>query len=177
MRRRRLLMLATLALPAAASALTPQLQAPNVVVISSRLVTSGQPSAAALAQLGALGFDAVIYLAPPSVSDAVPDEPALVQGQGLHYINIPIPFGNPTEAHFDSFVAALAALADKRQLLVHCQVNMRASSFVFLHRVIVGKERPAAAYEAVARVWTPSGAWRRLIVGLLRKNGISFEPY
>lgn len=177
MRRRRLLTLATLALPAAAGALTPQLQAPNVVVISSRLVTSGQPNAAALAQLVALGFDAVIYLAPPTVSDAVPDEPALVQRQGLQYINIPIAFSNPTEAHFDTFVTAMAALADKRRVLVHCQVNMRASSLVFLHRVIVGKERPEAAYDAVARVWTPSGAWHRLIVQLLRKNAISFEPY
>lgn len=176
MRRRRLL-IAGLALPAAARPLTPPLQAPNVVVISPRLVTSGQPTAAALAQLGALGFDAVIYLAPPTVADAVADEPAIVQRQGLRYINIPIRFDNPTEADFDGFVAAMAALADKGRVLVHCQVNMRASSFVFLHRVIVGREKPETAYESVTRVWTPGGAWRRLIDQLLRKNGITFEPY
>ncbi len=52
----------------------PRLIAPNVVEISPRLVTSGQPSAEALAGLKAMAFDAVIYLAPPTVSDAVRDE-------------------------------------------------------------------------------------------------------
>lgn len=177
MQRRELLTLATLALPAAVRALTPQLQAPNVVVISPRLVTSGQPGAAALAQLGAQGFDAVIYLAPPTVSDAVADEPVLLQRQGLRYTNIPIPFNAPTAAHFDSFVAAMAAEAESRRVLVHCQVNMRASTMVFLHRVIVGKETPETAYEAVSRVWVPGGPWRQLVVSLLRQHGIGFAPY
>lgn len=51
-----------------------RLAAPNVVEISPRLVTSGQPSAEALAGLKAQGFEAVIYLAPPTVTDAVRDE-------------------------------------------------------------------------------------------------------
>lgn len=38
----------------------------NVVKISPLLITSGQPSAEALAGLRAHGFDAVIYLAPPT---------------------------------------------------------------------------------------------------------------
>jgi protein tyrosine phosphatase (PTP) superfamily phosphohydrolase (DUF442 family) len=175
-RRCLLVTLGASALPATAAALTPQLQAPNVVVISPRLVTSGQPGASALSRLGAQGFDAVIYLAPPTVSDAVADEPALLQRQGLRHINIAIPFDAPSAAHFERFVAAMAELADKR-VLVHCQVNMRASTMVFLHRVIVGKEAPETAYEAVSRVWVPSGPWRQLVVSLLRRHGINFEPY
>ena len=68
----------------------------------------------------------------------------------------------------------LGALAD-RKVLVHCQVNMRASSMVFLYRTITLKEQPLAAYHAVQRVWSPNGAWRKLIEGQLRKHGISFE--
>jgi hypothetical protein len=62
-------------------------------------------------------------------------------------------------------------------VLVHCQVNMRASSLVFLHRVIRGQEDPALAYEAVARVWSPSGPWRQLITSQLARYKIDFVPY
>ena len=155
---------------------SPKIDAPNVVSISSRLVTSGQPTAAALARLSEQGFGAVIYLAPPTVPDAVRGEAAIIEKQGMTYVNIPIKFNNPTEADFESFVAALARVADRR-VLVHCQVNMRASSFVFLHRVIHGKKDPDKAYESVTKVWAPEGPWKDLIIGLLRKNRIAFEPY
>lgn len=153
-----------------------KLDAPNVVVISERLVTSGQPKAAALQSLAALGFGAVIYLAPFSVPDAVKTEAEIVQSQGLAFINIPINFNSPTEADFESFEAALQKLGDKK-VLVHCQVNMRASSMTFLHRVITNKEPPQAAYEAVSQVWSPRGPWKALLVAVLRKNQIAFEPY
>ena len=64
------------------------IEAPNVVPISPRLITSGQPTAAALSLLAAQGFQ-----------------------------------------------------------------------------------------ESVARVWSPDGPWKRLLVSQLRKAGIEFEPY
>jgi hypothetical protein len=54
---------------------------------------------------------------------------------------------------------------------------MRASSMVFLYRVIVRREEPERAYEAVARVWSPSGPWKALLLAQLRKAGIAFDPY
>jgi protein tyrosine phosphatase (PTP) superfamily phosphohydrolase (DUF442 family) len=130
-----------------------RLAAPNVVEISPRLVTSGQPTAEALTGLKALG-DAVIYLAPPTVSDAVPDEQLIVTRQGLVFTNIPIRFDNPTEADFEKFASTLRELGS-RKVLVHCQINLRASVMVFLYRATVLKEEPRVAYEAVAGVWSP----------------------
>ena len=152
------------------------LEAPNVVVISQNLVTSGQPTAEALAGLSAQGFKAVIYLAPSSVHDAVKTEPEVVARQGLEFVHIPIPFGSPTEAHFDSLSAALHRLQGQK-VLVHCQVNMRASTMVFLHRVIKNKENPAVAWESVTRVWSPDGPWKRLALSQLAKHGIEFDPF
>lgn len=160
------------ALPALAQA--PKL--PNLVEITPRLFTSGQPSADALGELKAQGFEAVIYLAPPTVPDAVKDEPLILAKQGLTYVNIPIKFGAPTEADFETFAAVVASLAP-RKVLVHCQVNMRASSMVFLYRAIKLKEPPDAAYKAVAQVWSPEGPWKKLIEAQLKKAGIAFEPY
>ncbi|APV52240.1 hypothetical protein BWI17_02015 [Betaproteobacteria bacterium GR16-43] len=149
---------------------------PNVVEITPKLVTSGQPSASALAKLKEQGFEAVIYLAPPTVSDAVRDEPLIVTKQGLTFVNIPIQFGKPTEDDFETFAGVLAGLGGKK-VLVHCQVNLRASSMVFLYRVLKLKEAPEAAYKAVSAVWKPHDAWATLIEGQLKKNGIAFELY
>jgi protein tyrosine phosphatase (PTP) superfamily phosphohydrolase (DUF442 family) len=171
MRRRALLVLG---LSAPAAALAQAL--PNRVDISPQLVTSGQPGAAALAGLQAQGFDAVIYLAPSNVHDAVRDEAAIVQRQGLAWIHLPVRFGEPREADFHALVAALRG-QHGRKVLVHCQVNMRASSLVFLYRTIELKEPPERAYEAVARIWSPDDVWKRYLVTMLRKHGIGFDPY
>ncbi len=177
-RRTTLLWAATAAVVACtgARAADAAFQAPNVVPVSARLVTSGQPTAATLAGLSAQGFGAVIYLAPSTVSDAVPGEADIVRRQGLEFVHIPIEFGNPTAADFESFVEAMRRLRE-RKVLVHCQVNMRASTLTFLYRAIIGREPPEQAYEAVAKVWSPGGPWRRLLVAELRKAGIAFEPY
>ena len=153
-----------------------RLAAPNVVEISPRLVTSGQPSAEALAGLKAQGFEAVIYLAPPTVHDAVRDEQVIVTRQGLVFINIPIRFDNPTDSDFEQFASALGGLG-KRKVLVHCQINLRASVMVFLYRAIVLEEEPRMAYESVTGVWSPDGPWRRLIKDQLAKNKVAFEPF
>ena len=122
------------------------------------------------------GFGAVINLSPLTGSDAVPGEAELIRKQGLEFVHIPIKFGNPTETDVRSFVGALNRQTDKK-ILVHCQVNMRASSMTFLYRVIIGREKPEQAYESVARVWSPKGPWKRLFAAQLKKAGIAFEPY
>lgn len=154
--------------------------APNQVEISAQLVTSGQPTAEELASLGAQGYGAVIYLAPPTVPDAVPDEALIVGRQGLIYVNLPIAFDAPTAADveaFDALVQALAPRLGERRLLVHCQVNLRASTLVFLHRATVRREDPANAWDAVSRVWTPRGPWRTLVQTRLAAAGIRFDPF
>lgn len=170
--------LAFVGLPAAGRSAVPvlKLEAPNVVVISEQLITSGQPSARALAQLRAQGFDVVLYLAPPTVADAVAEEPAILDAQGVQYLNFPIPFGDPTAQDFAAVSAALTRYEGKK-VLVHCQVNMRASTMVFLHRVVVDKVPPDTAYESVAAVWSPQGPWKRLISNVLQQHRIAFEPY
>jgi protein tyrosine phosphatase (PTP) superfamily phosphohydrolase (DUF442 family) len=153
-----------------------RLAAPNVVEISPRLVTSGQPSAETLAGLKAKAFEAVIYLAPPTAPDAVHDEQLIVTRQGLTFINIPIQFDNPTESDFETFASMLSGLGS-RKVLVHCQINLRASVMVFLYRAIILKEEPRVAYEAVASVWSPDARWRRLIEDQLHKHKVAFELF
>ena len=159
-----------------AAAEWPAVDAPNFVAVTSSLATSGQPSPAALADLERLGVEAVISLGPRSGPDLVPEERAIVRAQGVEFISLPFPPDGPSEAQYVAVAQALRRVQGRRTL-VHCQVNWQASTFVFLYRVIVRREDPELAYESVARVWSPSGPWRELLITQLRKHQIDFEPY
>lgn len=167
-------LLALLSVHVAAAAQTLLPPPPNMIPITPMLTTSGQPSAAWLETLGSRGVEAVIYLAPLTVGDAVPDEPQILARQSIAFVHIPIAFNQPGDADFQRFVVAMNEFAGKN-ILVHCQINMRASSMVFLYRTIVGKENPNKAFEAVERVWVPNGVWQRFTASELKANGIAFE--
>jgi len=149
--------------------------APNTVAVSPRLVTSAQPSREFLGTLGAQGFEVLLYLAPPTVGDALPDEPLIAARQGLVYVNIPVAWTAPTQRDFESVSRVLDAYAD-RKVYVHCQANFRASSMVFLYRVIRLKEPPEAAWDALRGAWEPNPTWRAFILATLKANGVAFNP-
>ena len=159
---------------ASAPAADQPIDAINIVSISENLVTAGQPTPESLAGLSALGFQAVIYLAPPTVHGAVANEADIVRSQGMEFINIPIQWSEPTEDDFHSFVEAMNRLQGQK-VLVHCQANMRASAMTFLYRVIEAGENPSLAYEAVQQVWTPEDQWKEFVNAQLQKANISFE--
>lgn len=154
----------------------PALHMPNVVSITPRIVTSGQPSTQALADLRAQGFEAVVNLVPPNAAAAVIEEGVIVSRQGLVYVNIPIKSDVPTEPDYQLFASVMEALAE-RKVLVHCQINVHASSMVFLYRVVVAREDPRVAYESVLKVWSPYGPWMHFILLVLGKHEVHFEPY
>ena len=149
---------------------------PNLTVIDSKLTTSGQPSAEWLGTLRDQGYEAVIYLAPPTVEDAVREEPLIVGRQGLVWVNLPVRWNAPADADYETFAALLQSLRGKK-VLVHCQVNFRASTLTFLYRVLVEKTDPQQAWEAVSKVWTPRGPWKELMLDRLKKNGVAFDPF
>ena len=159
-----------------ATALAAPAAPPNLIVIDAKLTTAGQPSAEWLATLHDQGYEAVIYLAPPTVSDAVRDEPLIVARQGLIWANLPIKFGSPADADYESFAGLLKALRGKK-VLVHCQVNMRASTLTFLYRTLNEGTDPNLAWESVSKVWTPDGPWKALVLKRLHAQGIAFDPF
>ena len=160
---------------AASPAMGHEGPAPNRVDIAPGLSTSGQPTRAFLETLREQGYEAVVYLAPPTVPDALADEPKIVGRQGLVFVNIPIAWEKPTAADFDAFTRVMKAL-ENRKVWVHCQMNLRASSMVFLHRVITLKEPPDKAWESVQRAWVPNATWKAYILATLKAHGVSYEP-
>ena len=159
------------------AALASALDAPNVVTISPRLVTSGQPNEKALASLREEGFTAVVYLVPTTAQDAIPREPEILREQGIEFTKVPIHWQQPTGADYAAFASAMRRVPSGEKVLVHCQINLQASSMTFLYRVIELKEAPDKAYESVAAVWSPNEVWKRYIAAELARVNVKFEPY
>lgn len=149
--------------------------APNVMVATPLLVTAGQPDRASLLKLKSEGYAAVISLAPGNTADAVSDEAEILKAQGIEYVHVPIPWQAPEASHLAATAAALKRY-EGQKVLVHCQMNMRASAVTFLYRAIYAKEDPAVAWTAVKKVWTPKDQWAKYVDDQLRANGITFKP-
>ena len=130
----------------------------NHVVINDRLHTSGQPESAQLSGLAERGFEMVINLAPPTTQGAIATEGQLVAEDGIVYVNIPVDWRNPTYADFALFSGVLNQSGD-RQVLIHCQVNKRASMFTFLYQVVHEHVPVETAFEFVKQVWVPEDQW------------------
>jgi protein tyrosine phosphatase (PTP) superfamily phosphohydrolase (DUF442 family) len=152
------------------------LDAPNIVTVAPGIVTAGQPTAQALTSLHEEGFTAVVYLVPPGASDAVVGEADIVRGQGMDFTQLPMRWEQPTDADFDAFAAAMTRMRDGK-VLVHCQINLRASTMTFLYRAITLREPVDKAYDNVTAVWSPNAVWKRYIAAQLARAGIAFEPY
>ena len=168
-------LLAAASLPAAAPpAAVAGIVAPNVVVVRPDLVTAGQPDRQSLLRLKAEGYAAVISLAPGDTPDAVPDEAEILKSQGVEFVHVPIPWQAPEARHLESMAAAMQRLKGKK-VLVHCQMNMRASALTFLYRAIHEKEDPATAWADVKKLWTPKDQWAQFIDTQLRAHQITFE--
>jgi protein tyrosine phosphatase (PTP) superfamily phosphohydrolase (DUF442 family) len=146
----------------------------NYVAATERLHTAGQPDAATLGTLAEQGFELVVNLAPPNNQGAVADEGKLVAEDGPTYVNIPVNWQSPTYEDFELFSAVMNGARD-RKVLVHCQLNMRASAFTFLYRVIHEQVPPEQAMEALRAVWIPRDQWATFTADVLKRNHIAFE--
>jgi protein tyrosine phosphatase (PTP) superfamily phosphohydrolase (DUF442 family) len=147
----------------------------NFVAVTDQLASSGQPSVAQLQRLRARGYAVVVNLAPPESFGSIASEGELVASQGLVYINIPVNWQKPAERDFQLFSDVLNSNRD-RKVWVHCQMNMRASVFLFLYRVIHDRQPVERAIENVQAVWVPNEIWREFMQSTLKRHHITFDP-
>ena len=148
----------------------------NLVHWRRGLDSSAQPDQAWLQNAKALGYDMVINLAPPEYETAVETEGALLAKTGVVYVNIPVAWTSPTIEDFQLFSNVLKAAGNKN-VLVHCQVNLRGSSFTFLYRVI---HEGAPLNDSLAKltgVWAPNPTWKKFVETVLAANGRRIEVF
>jgi RimJ/RimL family protein N-acetyltransferase/protein tyrosine phosphatase (PTP) superfamily phosphohydrolase (DUF442 family) len=137
--------------------------------ISDRLATAGQPTEDELALIARSGYRAVINLALPTSTYALPDEAAVVERLGVDYVPIPIDFESPDLPSALRFFKELKRREHER-VFVHCAMNKRVSALVYAYRVAVGGEEPKRARFDLDALWAPSEPWRRLMADAARRS-------
>ena len=142
---------------------------PDFLRLSEQTGTAGQPDAEQFAAIREAGYEVVINLRPPA--DALPDERALVEGEGMEYVPIPVAWEAPTVENVEQFFATMQANEGKRAF-VHCAKNMRVSAFMYLYRVVKHQVAPEVAMVDLHQIWQPNPTWQALIEQTMAQNGI-----
>lgn len=138
---------------------TVHMDAQNTYQVFDWLWSSGQLSKEDIALLPSLGIEAVINLALPTSSNALPGEAELITGLGIGYFHIPVVWANPQQSQLDTFFDILDTLKGRR-VWVHCALNMRVSAFIYLYRKLRLKEDAASAGYPLREIWEPDGTWK-----------------
>jgi protein tyrosine phosphatase (PTP) superfamily phosphohydrolase (DUF442 family) len=155
--------------------MAPGALALNYVQHTSSVSSSGMPTTAQFARIGKAGFDVVIDLVPVGSITGHANERELVRDAGMAYFSVPVSFMSPKASDYEQFVQAVRQ-HDGARTLVHCELNMRASAFVFLFRVIELGTDPDEAFEDVTRIWQPASHWKAFMRDTLSSHGKTL-PY
>ena len=137
-------------------------------VVHENLVTSGQPAFDELELIAKAGFKVVINLALTDASNVLVGEDRRVLELGMDYINLPILFDRP------SYTQALRALEllktlHSQKVWLHCALNMRVSSLMYIYRVHHLMVDEIEAQGFLNQIWIPNADWQ-LMIEQLRKH-------
>ncbi|HUQ28914.1 MAG TPA: protein tyrosine phosphatase family protein [Usitatibacter sp.] len=146
----------------------------NFVQWREGLASSAQPTSGWLGDAKANRYDVLINLAPPQSHGSIANEGGVVASKGVMYVNIPVDFMRPTAEDFRFFSEVMKA-SQGRSVFVHCQANFRASSFVFLYRVIHEEAPVGETWKKLQGVWVPEPQWKRFIEETLKASGKAAE--
>ncbi len=138
----------------------------NFRIIDPRIASGGQPTFDQLIELADTGCQVVINLALPTSTNAIPNEGELVTQLGLTYVQIPVIWDEPHLDDFQQFLGCMEVFREKK-IFVHCAMNMRASCFLFLYRVIALGLNPEIAADDMLSVWQPNETWQNFMAQVL----------
>lgn len=145
----------------------------NHLVYDDAFASAGMPNAAFIEKLGRDGVDVVINVAPPGASGSLEDEADLVAAAQMAYLNIAVDWNEPSQNQVEQFLDYMKMQQGKRVFL-HCQMNMRATAFAMLHRVINQGIDPAKALADMHTIWEPNRTWAQLINLALDNHSVDF---
>jgi uncharacterized protein (TIGR01244 family) len=115
--------------------------------VTPEFCTGAQPRPEHFAMLKSRGVKTVLNLRRPGEHRA-DEEQAAVEAAGMKYVNIPVSYGNPTDADADAFLKVTDDPAN-RPMFVHCTAAIRVGAFWLIRRVARdGMEWDAALEEA-----------------------------
>ena len=143
----------------------------NYLSLSPLIGTASQPTEAQLRTIRQAGYEVVINLATPTSTNALPDEVGLVAALGMTYVPIPVLWDKPNLDDLNAFFDALDMYAG-RKVFVHCVLNWRVSTFMYLYRVIrLGIPHETAVWDMLS-IWEPDEIWSQFVVDAFEFYGL-----
>lgn len=142
----------------------------NYYALPEGLVSSGQPTPEEFVAIGEVGYQVIINLVPPEALTALADEKRIVEKLRMDYIHIPVIWNSPQVSDIETFYTAMQKNRDEK-VFVHCEVNYRASSFLYLYRrKFLGVDEKQARQD-LQWIWAPNPTWTKFI----EDNSKTFE--
>jgi len=130
----------------------------NFHFVSDKLASSGLLKLEDYNYIKEYGFKHVINLIP---GDQVLERQK-VESLGLTYQQIQVAWEEPTLDDFERF-SKLMKSYNNEKIYVHCEANYRASTFIYLYRLIHLKENESKVKKDLLEVWKPSVTWQDFI--------------
>jgi protein tyrosine phosphatase (PTP) superfamily phosphohydrolase (DUF442 family) len=141
----------------------------NFAPVNEHITTSGQPDHSAFPLIKSAGYQMVIYLATSASSNHIAEEPQIVRELGMQYIHIPVIWDSPQPTQFEEFSNILEQNKDKN-IFIHCALNYRVSSFIFLYQVLFLNADPESAWWSMLEIWDPNLIWRDFMKTILEQH-------
>lgn len=135
----------------------------NFHFVSSQLASSGMLALEDYQHIKDYGFKHVINLIPGMQIK----EKRRVEFLGLSYEQIPVVWSEPTLDDFKQFIKLMKSYGEEK-VYVHCQLNWRASAFVYLYRVTQLGISEEQALKDLAAVWTPHDGWNEFVADTIK---------
>ncbi len=128
----------------------------NFYSISANIGTAGQPGPDQFNLVRDADYSAVINLAMPDSANALSNEGEIVNGLGMAYTHIPVPWDAPSAIHVKQFFDTMDALAESgKNVLVHCAANYRASVFTYKYLTLRKGLSAEEATTPLLKKWLP----------------------
>jgi len=130
----------------------------NFHFVSKDLASAGLIELDSYQYIQEYGFKHVINLIPGEQSE----ERNHVKSLNISYEQIEVDWSEPSLQDFERFVDLMNSYKENKTF-VHCQLNMRASTFVFLYRVTQLGVDKTIAEKDLLKIWTPNKTWQTFI--------------
>jgi protein tyrosine phosphatase (PTP) superfamily phosphohydrolase (DUF442 family) len=130
----------------------------NFHFVSPKLASSGILKLQDYQYIEEYGFKHVVNLIPGNQKE----EREHVQSLGLSYEQIEVNWDEPTLQDFETFVSLMKQYKEDK-VFVHCEINLRGSTFLFLYRVTQLGVSVEEAKKDLNHIWKPSTNWQYFI--------------
>ena len=142
----------------------------NFLALSDVLGTAGQPTQEQFAAIQKAGYQVVINLALTDSPNALTNERAIVEEQGMQYIHIPVVWEQPEVEDALKFFRAMNTNSGKK-VFVHCAANKRVSAFIYLYCTLHRGISQEEAKKDLHKLWIPNELWSSFINQVAKQYG------